>query len=119
MKLLHLLPLCAALLLAACGPSESELRTELHQIDAELVAIQVAANRHRSQMSQAEFDAFFGSFAAGYGTTTGDYGLAGDGLHTATSAVRQYDHSATSLDQLQRRWITLGKRRAQIVAELH
>ena len=100
----HLLPLLAALFLTACGPSESELRTELRQIDTELVAIQIAANAHRSQMSSAEFDAFFGSFAAGYGTTTGDYGLAGDGLHTATNASRQYDHSAWSLDQLQQRF---------------
>ena len=119
MKLLHLLPLCAALLLAACGPSESELRTELRQINAELVAIQVAANQHRSQMSQAEFDAFFGSFAAGYGATSGDYGLAGDGINTATNAVRQYDHSASSLDHLQRRWRTLGRRRAHIIADLN
>ena len=119
MKLLHLLPLLAALLMAACGPSDSELRTELQQVDAELVAIQIAANQHRSQMSQAEVDAFFGSFAAGYGTTTGDYGLAGDGLHTATNASRQYDHSTWSLDQLQQRWLALGKRRTQILADLN
>ncbi len=83
MKLLQLLPLLAALLLAACGPSDFELRSELRDIDTEMVAIQIAAGQHRSQMNQAEVDAFFGSFAAGYGATTGDYGLTGDGISTA------------------------------------
>ena len=118
MKRHHLLPLLAALFLTACGPSESELRTELRQIDTELVAIQIAANQYQSQMSQAEFDAFWGSFAAGFGATTGDYGLAGEGLSAATSAAHQYDLSAYSLDQLQARYAILAKRRAEILATL-
>jgi len=118
MKPFHLLPLCAALILTACGPSESELRTELRQIDTELVAIQVAANQYRSQMNQAEIDAFFGSFAAGFGTTSGDYQLAGEGISAASDAVLQYDMSAYSLEQLQGRWQTLAWRRAEIIAQL-
>ncbi len=115
MKLLQLLPLLVALLLAACGPSDFELRSELRDIDTEMVAIQIAAGQHRSQMNQAEVDAFFGSFAAGYG----DYGLTGEGISTATNASRQYDLSAYSLDQLRTRFLKLGKRRAEIVAALN
>jgi hypothetical protein len=118
MKLLHLVPLLAALLLSACGPSESELRSELREIDGELVAIQVAMTQHRSQMSQSEIDAFLGSFAAGYGSTTGDYGLAGEGISAASDALRQYDVSSYSLDQLQTRFLKLGKRRTIILSKL-
>ena len=119
MKPFHLVPLLTALLLAACGPSKSELRSELREIDGELVAIQIAMNQHRSQMSQAEIDAFLGSFAAGYGSTTGDYGLAGEGLSAASDAVRQYDVSSYSLEQLQTRYLELGKRRTIILTKLH
>ena len=121
MKSIQLLPLLAAiplLLLAACGPSDSQLRAELREIDAEMAAIQIAAGQHRSQMGQAGVDAFVGSFAAGFGATSGDYGLAGEGVGAAADAVGRYDHSASSLEQLERRWITLGARRAEILAQL-
>jgi len=93
-----LLPLSFSL--TSCGPSEEELRAELRTVDQKLMAISLAANRHRARMSQAEVDAHFGSFAAGYGTTSGTYGLASDEYNTTSQASFQYDVSSLSLDQL-------------------
>lgn len=108
-----------ALLLSACGPSKSELRAELSQIDAELMSLRIAANQHRSEMSQAEFDAFIGSFAAGYGAVSGDYGLASDGVGTAVNSSRQYDASSYSLKQIRERTNLLIARRAAVVSDLN
>lgn len=118
MKKVVLAILAIAGLLAACGPDKSELRSELRAIDTELVGIRIAAEQHRAQMSQAEFDAFIGSFAAGYGAVSGDYDLAGDGASTAINAMNQADAASYSLDQLKRRHDQLAKRRAEIVGKL-
>ena len=118
MKILLLLALAFATLLASCGPSESQLRSELQSIDSEMTAIRIAMNQHRSQMSQAEIEAFLGSFAVGYGATSGDYGMAGDGVVTTSDAFQKYDVSAFSLEQLQNRYLELGKRRMQVIHQL-
>jgi hypothetical protein len=118
MKKAVLVTLALAGLLAACGPSKSELRAELRAIDTELVSLRVAAEQHRAQMSQAEFDAFIGSFAAGYGAVSGDYGLAGDGVGTAIDATNQANAASYSLDQIKQRHDQLAKRRAEIVGKL-
>ena len=118
MKFFILFLTAISLLVTSCGPSEEELRAELRAIDGELMAIRIAANRYRAQMNQAEVDAFFGSFAAGYGTTSGDYGLALDGVGTASAAMQQYDVSAYSLDQLYSRNMELMKRKLQIQQKL-
>jgi hypothetical protein len=70
-------------------------------------------------MSQAEFDAFIGSFAAGYGAVTGDYGLAGDGAGTAYNATNQASAANYSLDQIRKRFDVLSKRRLAILKELN
>lgn len=116
MKKLSILLLAA--LLVSCGPSESELRAELQSIDSEMMAIRSAMNQHRSQMSQSEVEAFFGSFAVGYGATSGDYGLAGEGAIVANDAIRKYDTSSYSLEQLKERYLALGKRRMFVIHKL-
>ena len=118
MKLQNLLPLLLACLVTACGPSESELRAELSQIDGELMSLRIAAQNHRAQMSQAEIDAFLGSFAVGYGAVSGDYGLAGQGAGTAYNASNQANASSYSLAQIKERASTLMKRRIVILGEL-
>jgi hypothetical protein len=118
MKKAVLVTLALAGLLAACGPSKSELRAELCAIDTELMSLRVAAEQHRAQMSQAEFDAFIGSFAAGFGAVSGDYGLAGDGVGTAIDATNQANAASYSLDQIKQRHDQLAKRRAEIVGKL-
>ena len=118
MKKAVLVTLALAGLLAACGPSKSELRAELRAIDTELVSLRVAAEQHRAQMGQAEFDAFIGSFAAGYGAVSGDYDLAGDGVGTAVNANSQASAAYYSLDQIKQRSSLLSKRRAEVVGKL-
>ena len=110
--------LLLACVLASCGPSESELRAELRQIDGEILQLNIAAQQHRAQMSQAELDAFVGSFAAGYGAVSGDYSLAGDGVGTAYNATNQASAANYSLDQIRKRWEVLSKRRLEILKEL-
>jgi hypothetical protein len=118
MKKAVLVTLALAGLLAACGPSKSELRAELRAIDTELVSLRVAAEQHRAGISAAEFDAFIGSFAAGYGAVSGDYGLAGDGVGAAIDATNQANAASYSLDQIKQRHDQLAKRRAEIVGKL-
>lgn len=110
--------LVLAVVLAACGPDKATLRAELHAIDTELMSLRVAAEQHRAQMSQAEFEAFIGSFAASYGAVSGDYGLAGDGVGTAINATNQANAASYSLDQIKQRHEKLAKRRAEIVGKL-
>jgi hypothetical protein len=105
-------------LFIACGPDKSQLRTELQAIDAEMVQLRMAAEQQRAQMDQAEFNAFIGSFAAGYGATSGDYELARDGVGTAVESSHQYDVSKYSHGQLKQRYEVLSKRRTEIVAQL-
>jgi hypothetical protein len=110
--------LVLAAVLAACGPDKAKLRAELQSIDAELGQIHAVAEQYRARMSAAEFDAFVGSFAAGYGAVSGDYQLAGDGVGTAVESAIQYDASSISLDQLKQRHDQLAKRRADVVSQL-
>jgi len=113
-----ILLLMTILALAACGQNEGQLRSELQNIEAEMVSLRIVAEQHRVQMDQAEFNAFIGSFAAGYGLTSGDYEMAGNGANSAVSSSRQYDASSYSLDQLKQRLEVLAKRRSEIVSEL-
>jgi hypothetical protein len=118
MKSINVIPFLIALLLTACGPSKSELRAELSQIDAELMSLRIAARQHQSQMSQAEADAFIGSFAAGYGAVSGDYGLASEGAGAAYNASNQASASSYSLAQINERAGKLIKRRLVILEDL-
>ncbi|MES2657193.1 MAG: hypothetical protein V4689_01175 [Verrucomicrobiota bacterium] len=115
----HLIILAIAFLIASCGPNKGQLRSELQSVESEMLELRIAAEQHRAQMDQAEFQAFIGSFAAGYGTTSGDYELASDGAGTAVRSSRQYDASSYSLDQLKQRYVALAKRRTEIVAQLN
>lgn len=119
MKKAHHLLCALALLLTACGPSESELRAELRSIEAEMTQLGISAGQYRAQMSQAEFDTFVGSFAAGYGAVAGDYSLAGDGAVSAISANSQAEAAGRSLEQLRQRYSKLNQRREEILRELN
>lgn len=107
------------LTLQSCGPNKAELRTELQSIDHELVILRNAAYRYQSQMNQAEFATFIGSFATGYGATSGDGELVGDGVGTVVEASGNYDVASYSLDQIKQRQAQLLTRRNQIVAKLN
>ncbi len=115
---LLLLTLLLGLMQLSCGPSENELRAELRSIDGELMMLRNAAYQYQSQMSQAEFNAMIGSFATGYGITSGESGLAMDGAVTVAGAASNYDTASYSLEQIKRRQTELMKRRAFIVAKL-
>lgn len=117
-KGLMLLTLIFSLVLPSCGPNEAELRTEMHSIDRELMALRNAAYRYQSQMNQAEFAAFIGSFATGYGITSGEGELAGEGVGTVIDAASDYDVASFSLEQIKQRQMELLKRRTVIVAKL-
>lgn len=108
----------AACLVPSCGPSEKELRSELKKINTEILQLQTAAQQYRAQMNHAEFDAFIGSFAAGYGAVTGDGELAVDGTGAAWGAANQASAASYSLDQIRLRFETLSERRAEILKDL-
>src|SRR5690606_31355649 len=72
--------LILACLIAACGgPDEAALRSELQAIESEMLHLEAAALEHQARVNDAEAGALLGTFAAGYGTTSGDIGLAADG----------------------------------------
>ena len=108
----------AACLVPSCGQGEKELRAELQKVNAEILQLHSAARQYRSQMSQAEFDAFIGSFAAGYGAVSGDIGLASDGASTAYNATNQASAASYSLDQIKQRFAALSERRVEILKNL-
>ncbi len=107
-----------AAMLASCGPNEAELRAELQAIDHEMVMLRNAAYRHQSEMSQAEFAALIGSFATGYGITSGEGGVAGEGIGTVVNAASNYDVASYSLEQIKQRQMELLKRRTIITKQL-
>ena len=115
----QLLLIAFTFLFVACGPNKAQLRAELQSVESEMVQLRIAAELHRAQMDQAEYDAFIGSFAAGYGSTSGDYELAGNGADTVARSSRQYDASSYSLDQLKQRYEALAQRRTAIVKQLN
>ena len=117
-KNLILLTFLFSFLIQACGPNEAELRVELQAIDREMVMLRNAAYRHQSQMNQAELAAFIGSFATGYGITSGEGGIAGEGIGTVIDAASDYDVASYSLEQIKQRQMELIKRRVIITAKL-
>jgi len=110
-----ILPLVLVIILASCGPNKGQLRSELRAVETEMMQITLVAKQQQARMSQAQYQAFIGSFAAGFGAVSGDYDLAGDGVDTAVESNRQVDVSSYSLDQLSRRYNALAQRRAEIV----
>jgi hypothetical protein len=118
MKKSIIIVLALVAILAGCGPDKDKLRAELHSIDAELVQIRTVAEQYRARMSAAEFDAFIGSFAAGYGAVFGDCQLAGDGVDATATSVIEFEASSKSLEQIRQRHDQLAKRRAEIVSQL-
>ena len=118
MKTNPILILLLSLGLSCCGPNEAELRAELQSIDSELVQLRTATYRYQSQMDQAEFASFIGSFAAGYGVTSGDASLAGDGVGTVIDAAGSHDVASYSLEQIKQRHAQLVTRRNQVVRQI-
>ncbi len=110
--------LLVAGLLTACGPSESDLRTELREIESEMLAIELATRDHMARMDQAAISAAAGSFNAGYGLTAGDYDTVGEGIDVAVEATRRYDVSAYSIEQLRTRFQKLDARKQEILDAL-
>lgn len=102
----------------ACGPNKAELRAELQSIDGEMVMLRNAAYRHQSEMSQAEFSAFMGAFATGYGLTSGEGDITGEGIGTVVGAASEYDVASYSLEQIKQRQMELLKRRTVILGKL-
>ena len=110
--------LAVALFFASCGSNEAELRSELASVDAELLNVSLAAEQHQAAMNEAEAGVYLGSFAAGYGTTSGDIDLAGEGIDTALQSTNQYETSSRSLEHLRQRHEALSRRRAEIIGQL-
>lgn len=104
--------------LASCGPSKEEIIQEIRQIDHEMQMLVAASSRHYQNAQNAELQALLGSFATGYGATSGDYGLAMDGLGTASNASATYDYSRASVDQIYQRAQQLMNRRAELMSKL-
>ncbi|MBB5353842.1 putative nucleic acid-binding Zn-ribbon protein [Haloferula luteola] len=106
-------------LLAACGPSKSELRSELREIESEMLSIELQTQEHLARMDQAAFKVTTGSFSAGYGLTSGEYETLDEGIDTVVSASRRYDVAAHSIEQLSNRYRKLEARRNEILDELN
>jgi len=117
-KTLMLLTLLFSLMLPSCGPNKADLRAELQSIDHEMVMLRNAAYRYQSQMNQAEFASFIGGFATGYGITSGEGQLAGEGASTVINAASDHDVASYSLEQIKQRQMELIKRRALITLKL-
>lgn len=118
MKQMKPLVLLFACSLASCGPSDSELRAELSTINSELMRLNIAAQQHQEQMNNANLDVLIGSFAAGYGATSGDFGLAGQGADAAYRGANQASSADYSLSQIRERQNALSRRRAEILRDL-
>lgn len=118
-KILFLV-LCATvgLLSSSCGPSKEEVVQEIRSIDHEMQMLLFEGRKHAASMNTAEAEIFLGSFATGYGATSDNYGLALDGISTASNASANYDYSNASLNQIVHRAEQLMKRRAQLVSKL-
>ncbi len=69
-------------------------------------------------MNQAEFASFIGGFATGYGITSGEGQLAGEGASTVINAASDHDVASYSLEQIKERQIELIKRRTAIQLKL-
>ena len=117
-KNLMLLTLILSFLNPSCGPNEAELRAELQAIDSEMVMLRNAAYRHQSEMSQAEFAALIGTFTTGYGITSGEGDVTGEGIGTVVGAASDYDVASYSLEQIKDRQMELLKRRTVIMSKL-
>ena len=113
-----LILLTAALSLASCQSNQTRLRSELQAIDTELLQLSLTAEQHQARMDEAGYDVLVGSFAAGYGATSGDPGLTGEGIDAAVRSSGQYDAASRSIDQLRQRHESLSRRRAEIVSKL-
>lgn len=117
--ILSTLALCfVAFVVTSCGPNKAELQRELHVIEGEMTQLNITAYNLKSQMSQAEWQSFFGGFAATYGAFGGDGQLALQGAGTALEAVDNYDRANYNLNQIQARWNTLSARRNEILKHL-
>ena len=112
---LFFIPL-AGLLLSACGgPSKAELRAELQQIEGEMMQLYWTAQSLKSQMSQAQWQQFFGGFAATFGTFNGDGQLALQGTGVAVDGIGSYDRANLNLQQIEQRFMALDHRRNEIL----
>lgn len=100
-----------ALFLSACGgPSKAELRAEQAGIEQELMQIEMAANQLRAQVTQAEWQSFFGGFATSFGFFSGDNQTALQGAGVVANAAGNHDLATRNLQQLQVRYNQLAQR---------
>jgi hypothetical protein len=109
--------LCSAILslLPACGgPDTANLLAEKRAIEQELMQLELIANQMRAQMSQAEWQSFFGGFAAGFGIVGGDGQVALNGAGAVADAVGSYDAANLNLQQVQNRYNQLAQRWREI-----
>lgn len=112
---LFFIPLTALLLSACGGPSKAELRAEQQQIEAEMMQLYWTAQSLKSQMSQAQWQQFFGGFAATFGTFNGDGQLALQGTGAAVDGIGSYDRANLNLQQIEQRFMALDHRRNEIL----
>lgn len=101
-----------------CGPNKAQLRTELQQVEAEMTQLYWTAESLKSQMSQAQWQQFFGGFAATYGTFDGNGQLALQGTGVAVEGIGTYDRANMNLQQVQQRFMALDIRRNEIMNQL-
>jgi len=104
--------------LAACGPSKAELRSRLMQVEAEMAYLSSLAQSYRDQMTAADFAAFLGGFAAGYGATTADGALALQGAGVVFDADTQSRAAQMNLGQIQARFNELDTERTVLISRL-
>lgn len=113
-----ILPIIIASLVSSCGPSKSQLKAELQGVEREMIVLQAAANRHRSEMRKADFDAFISGFATGFGIVADSGDLTTVGARGIEDASNRSDVAAYSLNQIQQRYNVLAKRREEIIRAL-
>ena len=109
MKTLTLLIIAViAIPLSGCGPDKNQLRQRLGRVEMEMQQLQSLAYAQKSRMNQADFDAFIGGFAIGYGATSGDGQLAYEGGQTIGQAWGDSQNAQMSLDQIRSRYNQLA-----------
>lgn len=119
MKTLALLIIAIiAIPLSGCGPDKNQLRQRLGRVEMEMQQLQSLAYAQKSRMNQADFAAFIGGFAFGYGATSGDGQLAYEGGSVISQAADESQNARMSLDQIRSRYNQLAAERESIIGKL-
>ncbi|MEI6605214.1 MAG: hypothetical protein WCP35_07880 [Verrucomicrobiota bacterium] len=104
--------------LGACGPNKSELRGQVRKIEAEMNYLNSLAQSQRSRMNEADFVAFIGGFAAGYGATSDNGQLVVDGAGVVLDAAQRSSDAQLSLNQIKSRYNQLAIERMGLLNKL-